>query len=112
MNKLAVADVTVAGITVSSITPNADGTSATVKLASDLVADKDYKVTVTSDGTASEFTVKYTIAGQVLAVTSGMYDRNLTNQKLALTLDGVPVTTDYLVANGYIVTFYAYTVSA
>jgi uncharacterized protein YjdB len=112
LDRLTAADVTVAGITVSSVTPSADGTSATVALASDLVADKDYTVTVTADGATSDFTVKYTIAGQTLAVVGGMYDKNLSNQYLKLTLDGVSVTTDYLVANGYTVTFYAYTTAS
>lgn len=103
--KLAVADVTVSGNTVTSVTANADGTSATVVLGSNLLVDTATAVTV--KGTA--YSVTFSLSVTDAAVTVKTFDNNTSGQMVAFTVNGAATTAANLIAAGYDVTFHAYT---
>ncbi|MBU4541371.1 MAG: hypothetical protein KJ774_09130 [Firmicutes bacterium] len=105
LSKLATSMFTVAGNTVTAVTPNADGTSATLTLGTNLVPDTNVKVTATIDGTTKEYTVKYTIAATTVVIQDQTFDTILENQKVALLVNGVSTTADYLAEQNYTVSF-------
>lgn len=77
--KLSAGQLTVENNTITSITPDAAGTSATITLGSSLPLETNIKVTATINGTTTEYIVRYTIAGATkkLMVTSGPTDNIL-----------------------------------
>lgn len=108
LSKLAPANLTVVGNTVTAVVANAEGTSATAILGTDLVPDTNTKVTATIDGTATDYTVKFTVAATKVAIQTATYDDDLKDQKLKLLVNDVEITVDYLVQQGYSVTFKAW----
>lgn len=105
LSKLAPSMFTVAGNTVTSIVANADGTNAVIALTTNLAPETNVKVTATIDGTAKEYTVKYSIAATTVVIEDQTFDMNQTGQKVALLVNGVATTPDYLVDQGYAVSF-------
>ncbi|WKY43553.1 hypothetical protein Q5O14_13030 [Eubacteriaceae bacterium ES2] len=97
--------LSVAGYTVSAVTPSADGTTAAVALSTDLAPETNVLVTATIDGTATEYTVKYSIAATTVAIQSATYDDDTANQQLTLLVDGVQTSVSYLNLAGYTVNF-------
>lgn len=108
LDKLSASMLAVTGNTVVSVTPNADGTSAVVVLGTDLTPETNTTVTATVDGTATQYTVKYTIAAVTAAIQETTFDDDKANQSLTVLVDGVATTPAYLVAQGYTVTFNAW----
>lgn len=105
---LTVNEVKVAGYTVSSVKASADGKTADVALGSALVPDQEVTATVTVDGTAKDFKVKYSVAASAVSVKDATYATNATNQYLTVQVNGKDSSVDELIANGYDVTFYAF----
>ena len=77
--KLTISQLTVENNTITAITPDAAGTSATIALGSGLPLETNIKVTATINGATTEYIVRYTIAGATkkLMVTSGPTDNVL-----------------------------------
>lgn len=108
LDNLKIADLAVAGNTVTSITPSADGTSAVVALGTDLAPETNTIVTATIDGVAKDYTVNYTIAGKTVSIVAKSYDDDTLNQALTVLVDGVETTPAYLTLAGYTVAFNAW----
>lgn len=94
--KLAASDVTVAGNTVTAVTPAADGKSATVTLGFKLAVDQDYAVTVKNDGTTQDFTVKFTYDITSVDVTTAQVDDDAADQKISFNVNGAAADVDFL----------------
>lgn len=77
--KLSAGQLTVENNTVTAITPDAAGTTATITLGTSLPLETNVKVTATINGVSTEYIVRYTIAGATkkLLVTSGPTDNVL-----------------------------------
>lgn len=104
LSKLKVADFTVAGNTVLSVTPNANGTSATVELQYKNLLNNEYTAKI---GT-KEFKYTYGYAATTVAVKEVTVDDNKLGQSLKLIVNGVETSVDTLIAAGYTVDFTAY----
>ena len=105
---LTINDVKVAGYIATTVKAAEDGKTAEITLGSALIPDKDTVVTVTINGTAKEYTVKYSIAAAAVAVKDATYKTGATNQYLTVVANGTDTSLNELIANGYDVTFYAY----
>ena len=108
LDMLTINDVKVAGYIATTVKAAKDGKTAEITLGSALVPDKDTVVTVTINGTAKEYTVKYSIAATAVAVKDATYKTGATNQYLTVVANGTDTSLNELIANGYDVTFYAY----
>ncbi|WP_397537112.1 hypothetical protein [Rummeliibacillus pycnus] len=108
LGKLKAADVTVAGVEVTSLTPSADWKTATVKLNGSLPANKDVKVSVKVGTETKDLTVNYAFGPKAVSVLASTYDDDTANQKLTVLVDGVATSVDYLLSSGYNVEFNAY----
>ena len=108
LDLLTINDVKVAGYTATTVKATEDGKTAEITLGSALIPDKDTVVTVTINGTAKEYTVKYSIAATAVAVKDATYKTGATNQYLTVVANGTDTSLNELIANGYDVTFYAY----
>ncbi|WOV84718.1 S-layer homology domain-containing protein [Sporosarcina jeotgali] len=105
---LKAADITVEGNGVASVTPVADGKSATVTLTGELAPNKATTVKVKLGEETKEFKVTYTFGPKAASVKSEVYDDDTANQRLTLMIDGVATDIDYLNTAGYEVKFTAY----
>ncbi|VUZ23637.1 Uncharacterised protein, partial [Acetobacterium wieringae] len=108
LEKLAASMFTVAGNTVTAVTPSADGTSATLTLGTNLAPETNVKVTATIDGTSKDYTVKYTIAATTVVIQDQTFDYIQANQKVTLLVNGVATTVEYLKEQNYAVSFAAW----
>ncbi|MGG2066995.1 S-layer homology domain-containing protein [Bacillus sp. S14(2024)] len=104
LNKLTKDDITVANNTVSSVTPAADGKTATVTLKDELVVDQTTKVTVKG----ADFDVTYKVEASTAAVDVATYDDDTANQFVSIRVDGKKVTAQELINAGYTVSFDAF----
>lgn len=107
LKNLKAEDVTVAGAKVTTV-QSTDGLSATVTLEGTLPANTDVKVTVKDSVGTKDYTVKFGFEPKAVAVSTATYDDDTKGQKVAVTVDGVATSVDYLLAAGYSVTFNAY----
>lgn len=108
LQNLKAENIKVSGNTVVSITPNTDGTKATVKLSSNLAAGEETVVTTTINEQSQEFKFTYTFAVNSVAVENVTVDNDTPNQKLTLLVNSEEVDLDYLKALGYTVQFVAF----
>ncbi|NNU88142.1 hypothetical protein ETC04_13590 [Geobacillus sp. MR] len=101
--------ISVEGNTVTAVTPAADGKSATVTLGTALTVGKEYTVTVTVDGEAKTFTVKFDYTVTSVSLDEKTYDDDTVGQKLTFKVNGETVTadTEWLRQAGYTVNFVA-----
>ncbi|MFJ8234708.1 S-layer homology domain-containing protein [Ureibacillus sp. NPDC094379] len=109
LKNLKVEDITIEGISVKSVTPAADGKSATVELASALLPGETVKVTAAG----KSFDVTYTVSATGVTVVEGQtYDDDTADQFVKILVDGKAVTAQELIVAGYNVEFEAYTSKA
>ena len=104
---LTVNEVKVAGYTVTGVKASEDGKTADATLGSALVPDQEVTATVTINGTAKEFKVKYSVAASAVSVKNATY-KTTGDAALTVQVNEKDSTVDELIANGYDVTFYAY----
>ncbi|USB32860.1 S-layer homology domain-containing protein [Paenibacillus sp. YPG26] len=109
LGKLTAAQVTVGGVAATAISASADGKTATVTLASNLLPNAESTVVVTLDGKATEYKVTNGVVVNSVQVQKAAYDQQLKGQKVKFTINGqsTPVDVDYLALAGYSVTFVA-----
>lgn len=107
LKQLKAEDVTVEGNKVVSVTPAADGKTATLNLETPLLENKDYKVTVKNKLGTKEFTVKYTFNLAEVAVTTTTLEANKDKQYLQVTLNGVAADLASIDSLGYDIEFQA-----
>ncbi|WP_203363533.1 S-layer homology domain-containing protein [Bacillus sp. REN10] len=107
LKNLKAEDITVEGNKVATI-QSTDGKTATVTLEGTLPANTDIKVTVKDSVSTKDYTVKYGFEPKAVAVQAATYDDDTKGQKLAVTVDGVATSVDYLLAAGYTVEFNAF----
>jgi hypothetical protein len=105
LNFLGTKDITIDGIEVESVTASADGTSATVTLASELTLNKEYTVTV--DGEEFTFTFEHSVTS--VSLDEKTYDDDTKGQVLSFQVNGDATTADaeWLRQAGYSVNFVA-----
>lgn len=103
LNQLAATDITIAGNTVVSVSPDATGTSAKVVLANKVLPNTENTVTI--KGTDYKFT--FGLVVNTVAVNSVTVDDNKAGQALTLKINGVDMDVDTLNAADYVVDFVA-----
>lgn len=108
LKNLKAEDLTVENNKVVSVTPAADGKSATVKLESELVIDEATKVTFGE----KEFSVTYTVDASEISIVEATYDDDTKNQFVAIQVNGKDITAQELLNAGYDLTFKAYATKA
>jgi hypothetical protein len=109
LKNLTVADVTVEGVKVTSVTPAADGKTAAVKLEGPMVKGKSYKVSVKVGEETKEFTVTFEYEITKVTLNEKSYDDDTSNQLLTFRVNSESVDADYndLLQQGYDVEFSA-----
>jgi len=109
LGDLTVADITVDGNTVKSVTASTDGKTATVVLGSSLIVGETTKVTVLD----KEYDVPYIVAVTGVAVAADKtYDDDTEDQFVKILVDGKEVTAQELINAGYNVNYEAFTSKA
>lgn len=108
LQNLKAENLTVAGNTVTAVSANAEGTKATVSLATNLVPNEEtvVKVTIKEETKEFKFTYKYEVAS--VAVENGTFDDDTKGQKVVLLANNEKADINYLNANGYDVSFKAF----
>ena len=108
LDKLSSGNITVTGISVTSASANAAGTSMTVQLGSALALGKSTNVAIRIDGTTKNYTVMNNVEAKTVSVQAKTYDYNTSSQYLTLAVDGNEMSVDTLKSYGYSVTFTSY----
>lgn len=109
LNNLKASDVTVEGLTVSSVTSSTDGKTATVKLAGPMLQGDTYKVTVKVGDVSKEFSIEFAYDITKVTLIETTYDDDAANQALKVRINNETVDADYndLLQLGYDVEFVA-----
>ncbi|RUT33289.1 hypothetical protein EJP77_06460 [Paenibacillus zeisoli] len=109
LGKLTAAQVTVGGVAATAVSASADGKTATVTLASNLLPNSESTVVVTIDGKATEYKVTNGVVVTKAAVTKAVFDVQLAGQGVKFTINdqATPADANYLALAGYDVTFVA-----
>ena len=105
LKNLTAEDITLAGNTVTSVTPAADGKTAEVKLATALLPNEKYTVSVKDSVETKSYEVTFEIAVKGVEFVDAKFDNDTKNQNLQIKLDGVVADFDSLAVAGYTVEF-------
>lgn len=107
LNLLKAEDLTLEGFAVSEISPAADGKSATVKLATGILPNKEYTLKVKNGDKTQEYKFSFGLLVKTVEVVAATVDEELTGQSVKLKINGVETSIDTLKAAGYEVNFAA-----
>lgn len=107
LNLLKAEDLTLEGFAVSEITPAVDGKSATVKLATGILPNKEYTLKVKNGDQTQDFKFSFGLLVKSVEVVAATVDEELTGQSVKLKINGVETSIDTLKAAGYEVNFAA-----
>jgi len=100
-------DLTVAGNKVLTVTPAADGKSATVALEGALIPNQEYTLTWTVDGQEKTFKFQFGYVVTSVSVDAVTVDDDTKFQKVPFKVNGQAANLDALTAAGYSVSFKA-----
>ncbi|MGD6894603.1 S-layer homology domain-containing protein [Bacillus infantis] len=99
--------LTLAGNSVTDVTPAADGKSATVKFASAFIPDQEYTLNTKINNVESSFKFTYKVEVSKAAVTAGTFDDDTKGQRVGLKVNDADADYDALKVAGYTVNFVA-----
>ncbi|WP_338751907.1 S-layer homology domain-containing protein [Bacillus sp. FJAT-52991] len=108
LQNLKTENITVSGNTVTAISANADGTKATVSLATNLTPNEETVVKTTINEETKEFKFTYKYEVNAVSVENGTFDDDTKGQKASLLVNNEKADINYLNANGYAVSFKAF----